>query len=147
MPHKDPIVAKEYRKQWRIKNKEKIKHYRQDNKEKIAAYSKEYREENKETLAAQKKEWGQKNKEYLYKQHRAYRDANKSKYAIYEWERSGMIDSHWDLLYDAYMKETHCWICDIEYEKTTRLKCLDHDHDTGEVRYICCSVCNCKVIG
>ena len=37
-------------------------------------------------------------------------------------------------------------ICDNEF-KDSRDRHLDHDHETGEVRYICCRTCNLYILG
>tara|TARA_R110002012_G_scaffold26115_3_gene85428 strand:+ start:800 stop:1162 length:363 start_codon:yes stop_codon:yes gene_type:complete len=64
------------------------------------------------------------------------------------WKRNGIIDTDWDLLYDFYMKETNCWICDKFYNNSikTDRKCLDHDKKTGEIRFIICSHCNLNIV-
>ena len=54
------------------------------------------------------------------------------------------IDDDYDALFEVYKKETHCWICGKEYVKRNDRQ-LDHDHETGEPRYICCISCNCKL--
>lgn len=64
---------------------------------------------------------------------------------IHNWKRKGIIDTDFDLLHEVYKKQTHCWICGHKY-KHTQERCLDHDHETGEIRYICCIVCNTKLL-
>ena len=60
---------------------------------------------------------------------------------IYNWKRLGIIDEDLSTLYDYLIKETNCMICFKEY-KNSKDRQLDHDHDTGEIRYICCNNCN-----
>jgi len=123
-----PYDRKESDRRYREKNKEKIKEsnrkYEKENKEK----RKEYRETNKEKI----KEY-QKISPVYYK----YR-------SIYHWKSRGIIDDDYDALFEVYVKETHCWICGKEYVKRNH-RHLDHDHDTGEPRYICCASCNSKL--
>jgi hypothetical protein len=60
---------------------------------------------------------------------------------IYNWKRQGIIDEDLSAVYDYYIEQTHCMICLKEY-KNNKDRCLDHDHETGEIRYICCNKCN-----
>tara|TARA_R110001583_G_scaffold180189_1_gene337199 strand:- start:223 stop:522 length:300 start_codon:yes stop_codon:yes gene_type:complete len=62
------------------------------------------------------------------------------------WKFIGVIDADISSVYDYYITQTHCWICDIKYTKNN-YRCLDHNHDTGEIRYICCKNCNVHVVG
>jgi len=69
-----------------LRSKEQIKkkkEYREKNKEKIkkqdAKYSKKYREKNKEKIKKQKKEWYEKNKEKKKEKNKKYREKNKEK--------------------------------------------------------------------
>jgi hypothetical protein len=64
---------------------------------------------------------------------------------IHNWKRKGIIDTDYELLHDCYDQQTHCWICGRKY-KHTKERCLDHDHNTGECRYICCINCNTKLL-
>ena len=57
------------------------------------------------------------------------------------WKSQGIIDEDLGAVYEYYIKETHCMVCFKEY-KDTKDRCLDHDHETGKIRYICCRKCN-----
>ena len=57
------------------------------------------------------------------------------------WKSQGIIDEDLHAVYDYYIDQTHCMICFKEY-KNSKDRCLDHDHETGEIRYICCQNCN-----
>jgi hypothetical protein len=60
---------------------------------------------------------------------------------INNWKFMGIIDEDLSAVYDYMLDETNCMICFKEY-KNTKDRCLDHDHETGEIRYICCNNCN-----
>ena len=96
--------------------------------------------------------------------HKKYRDANKEKrkqykknnpkiYIISQWKQRGVIveDNDWDGLYNYFITQTNCMICDKVYNKDIVMdrRCLDHDHnllDQPNIRYICCWYCNLKII-
>jgi len=113
MPLKCPIAEKEYHKQW-------MKQWRKKNPEKVKEYN---------------DTWKKNNPEKLHKSN-----------TISHWIRQGTIDEDISSVYDYFITQTHCWICGIEYCKKYK-RCLDHNHDTGEIRYICCAVCNSHVVG
>mgnify|MGYP003651842300 CR=1 FL=1 len=61
-----------------------------------------------------------------------------------KWEDRGMIFidyDHYYYVYNAYIHETHCDLCNKLFLKT-RDRHLDHDHNTGEPRNIVCCKCN-----
>ena len=64
---------------------------------------------------------------------------------INEWKYQGIIDEDLSAVYDYYIKETHCMICFKEF-KDSQDKCLDHDHESGKIRYICCRPCNSQFL-
>lgn len=95
---------KEYKKQWYLKNRERIlqkrKEYYQENKEKIMKYHqtsekvqqylkkyrKEYYEKNKEDILEKQKEKYKNNKEVYSKKNKKYRDNHKEKMSEYSKE-------------------------------------------------------------
>ena len=120
---------RDYDKQYRIKNLEKIK---ENNK---LRHTKEYN----------KKQY-QERKEYQkeYKQSPVGKKSNR----IGKWKLRGIIHDNYDELYERYLNTEFCELCNIKLTedktntKTTR--CLDHCHNTGEVRNVVCWLCNIK---
>ena len=60
---------------------------------------------------------------------------------IYNWKRKGVIYDNYDELYEVYIKIMECQHCNKAF-KTSRDRCLDHDHETGLFRKIVCRGCN-----
>ena len=127
MPYKD-----QHSERCKRSARERGKRYREKNKEKEQQRSKKYREENEESI-----------KEYYKKRQKTSHVYYKNS-MIRSWKEQGIIDTDYDLLFDLYIKQTHCWICGKEY-LVRKDRQLDHDHDTGEPRYICCRGCNNKL--
>ena len=63
-------------------------------------------------------------------------------YMIYDWKRKGVITEDFDEVYDIYINTMECDHCGKEFPDTTD-RCLDHDHETGNIRAIVCKKCNC----
>ena len=126
MPLKDPIARAEYKKKWAEANKERIK---QKKAEKYIENKEHINRKNKENYEKYKKEQPEKLKKQKH---------------INAWRNRGIIDDDLDALYDYYIEQTNCMICDIDFSISFR--CLDHDHETGEVRYICCNKCNTSIL-
>jgi len=125
-------------------NKDKFKAYRAANKDKKAAYNKEYKKENKEKIAAQTKARYEANKarfEAYIKEYNKTEAGIKSK-RMSNWRRRG-VNNVTDELYDYFMSCDNCEVCKCEFTETIN-KCLDHDHDTGDFRYVLCRECNCN---
>ena len=123
MPFKDPVKAKEYRRLRYLKNKEKDRLYHIENKERIKEYVKKYQQT----------------------------EQGKKKRSIAKWRYQGILCFDFDLLYDIFLKTSHCEFCNVELTtgryNTSTTKMLDHDHnitDRFNIRGVLCNVCNIK---
>ena len=64
---------------------------------------------------------------------------------IWRWKHYGIKTDDWDKLYQRYVSTTHCERCNVELvvgNFRSNKKSIDHNHKTGEIRYICCHSCN-----
>ena len=145
--NKDRINAN--KRKWRSKpeNKVKDKLYKENNKDRANELAKIRRDNNKDLANHLQKIWREKNKDIV--NHLQQKRRNNPQYQFVDkrgsWKRQGIIDSDYKLLYDCYKSQTHCWICLKEYKESND-RCIDHDHDSGEPRYICCRSCNISIV-
>jgi len=134
------------KKEYYQNNKEHVadkgREYRQNNKEKIAEYKREWNEKNKEHLAEYKREWNEKNKEHLAEYHKIYSQtpAGKKIHMMAKWRHAGVINVN-EKMYNDYIATTHCECCSKEFS-SSKDRHLDHDHETGEFRWVICRNCN-----
>ena len=122
MPYKDPEKRKEYQKKYnqqlKINNPDKVEQYKQNGLENKREYMRNYI----------KTEEGKK-----YKR-------------IRTWKNSGIIHDDFDTVYDIYINTNVCDFCKVELTEGRGMncRCLDHNHETGEIRGILCKNCNLK---
>ncbi len=74
-----------------------------------------------------------------------YRQSEKGKkfYTIRNWKRRGIICDDYDKVYYNYIETTDCQLCNTTF-KDSYDRCLDHNHNTGEIRNILCRACNTR---
>ena len=74
-----------------------------------------------------------------------YRNSDKGKkfFTINNWKKRGIITDDYDKIYDEYINTTECKLCNHTFENSTE-RCLDHCHQTGEIRNIICRPCNTR---
>ena len=64
------------------------------------------------------------------------------------WKRRNIEfrdDGHFNYVYYEYIHATNCELCNKLFSNS-RDRHLDHCHETGDIRYICCQSCNIHVI-
>tara|TARA_R110000764_G_C10822941_1_gene361846 strand:+ start:129 stop:485 length:357 start_codon:yes stop_codon:yes gene_type:complete len=98
------------------------------------AYDKKYYENNREKLKANSKN---------YKQ----TEAGKKSDRITHWRLRGIVYHDFEDLYDyVYNECSHCENCCHKFiDKHNKYRrCVDHCHETGEIRAIICHSCNVR---
>ncbi len=109
-------------------------------------HNKEYM---REVARARARQYYYDNKEHVLKNAKKYGSEyiktakGKKVKRISQWKRRGIkCDEAWDEVYEWWMNEKTCNICDKEF--TDGNKCLDHDHtlEGYNVRGILCRSCN-----
>jgi len=103
---------------------------------------KKYRKENRAELLKRQKEYYQKNKKRILKRSKEYRDTRETK--TYKRKRAlkhyyGITLEQYDVMFER--QAGVCAICGGINENGCRL-CVDHDHNTGEIRDLLCHRCN-----
>ena len=103
---------------------------------------KKYRENNKEKIAEMKREYRQNNKEHLAEKNKIYdkTPAGKKSKIMRSWRSAGVKNVN-EKLYNDYIATTYCECCLKEFISSFD-RCLDHDHETGEFRWVICRNCN-----
>ena len=132
------------------KNKDyKAEYQKRKAKGYTAKYYQDKRKENPNWVEEQKikcNEYKKKNKETLAQKTAAYKKTyqGKKSHKISEWKnKSGLkeIPERLDEIFNRWYYSTECELCNKPY-KSDKDRCMEHSHDTGHFRSICCSSCN-----
>jgi len=112
-------------------------------KEKRKAYNKAYKEAHKEETKAYNKDYKEAHKEEQNAYNKTYFQTPKGKKSrsISGWKQLGAIGDLKKFYDERYLPATKCEVCEKVF-KSTRDKCMDHCHDTGEIRWVLCNSCN-----
>ena len=110
-------------------------------------YIKEYRLKNKEKIRQQEKEYKLKNKEKIkqYKKEYYQTENGKKLNLIKRWKQRGLkvYGYTYDELYEYYLSVNICQVCEVTLNTNTKTKkCMDHCHITGCFRWVLCQSCN-----
>jgi hypothetical protein len=120
---------------YRETNKKRAKELYELNKVEILEKVAIYRDNNREKLNARQRDYNK-------------TPAGLRAITINGWIQNGIIDPDLSAVYDYYINQTNCMICDKVYLKTSDRN-LDHDHTINggdNIRYICCMRCNVHVV-
>ena len=144
--------AKEYQKQWRIKNAELIKFHREINKDKIKAY----REINRDRIKKQRREYRRKNKKQCTERTRLWRKNNLEKFKRYSelyskrtrlarmnrrlQKKFGITIENYNVLLES--QNQRCAICRRHKDEFKRALHVDHTHSNNQIRGLLCVNCN-----
>jgi len=152
MPSKvvDKEKKKAYDKARYHKNKDRLneinKQYYLDNREKIRQQNRKRYEDDKERIIAKQKEYYQRNKEEIIAKKKTPEGYRRSR--INNWKCAGIVSDDYDALYQRFISTENCEFCGVclTEDKTTTIttRCLDHDHESGEVRGVLCNLCNIR---
>ena len=143
---------KQYREENRDKMREYHKNYHEQNKDKRREYHKNYLEQNRDKIKERNKNYREQNKDKIKEYNKKY---NKKYYAtedgkksntISSWISQGMVCTDWKAIHALYMITDKCDYCNCELVEGLgkNARCLDHDHESGEIRGILCKSCNIR---
>tara|TARA_R110002072_G_scaffold97883_1_gene215388 strand:+ start:259 stop:639 length:381 start_codon:yes stop_codon:yes gene_type:complete len=116
-------------------------------KEERIIVRKNYYQKNKEKIKERQQKWREKNRKQEMERSKINSQTEKGikSSRISRWKQRGIIDEDLSAVYDYYIKQTNCMICLTEF-RNSKERNLDHDHLTGEIRYICCRGCNTNLL-
>jgi hypothetical protein len=130
------------------KKKEYDKIYALKYKEKRSAYNKDYRDKNKEKLTLLHEEYRKEHLKDYSENSKEWRKRNPDKYAEHQFKSNlkrlyGITPEQYYELY--YLQDGNCAICGEHQSNLKKTLCVDHVHETGEIRGLLCHACNMAI--
>lgn len=118
-----------------------------------ATYRRNYREKNRDKIRAYKRDWDSKNKDHV----RKYNEKNYDPHHYLKWkknnpekawqaQRTSHIKKKYNLSWEEYqqmlaLQENSCALCHLQF-KADDVPNVDHDHATGRIRGLLHGPCN-----
>lgn len=156
-------IEKEYKHLWYLKNKDRIKEqkreYNRTHKEQNNESKRKYKLRNKEKLKEDNKQYYLRNKTRILERSHKYMKNNRlaatertRKYRLnhpqstQEAQRRkvlkqyGITEDEYDII--LFEQEDKCAICGKHKNDFEQSLCIDHIHETGEIRGLLCKQCN-----
>ena len=129
MPHN----TKELRKEYRLKNRDRInsniRKWKKENPDKLKAMTKRYYDKHRDKLIIISKNYDMKNPE----KPKTY----KRKYQLKRYNIT--LDDYNNMF---IKQEGKCAICKKHQDQISKTLCVDHNHKTNKVRKLLCHTCN-----
>jgi len=157
------LKAKIYYQKNKERIKERVKARAENLKEEKKQYDKAYFSKNAERLKQRNLEYRKNNMQQISNQRKnrlLTAEGREAQFKYYAKKNSRLLTiegkqaqfksntRHMKILegdFKRYDNCKNCEICGIEFIKKKVAKCLDHDHISNYVRFICCSICNTKL--
>lgn len=119
----------------KARHREKTAAWRKANKDRIKEYNQQWRSENKEHVQQYAKAYGA---EYQKRD-----ETQQATWVRNLWRNYRMTPECFNRLWAE--QDGKCLVCEVSLEprgRTSNAACVDHNHDTGEVRGLLCRGCN-----
>jgi len=111
-------------------------------------YLKQWRDNNRDKVRESNRKYILNNKAAVYQQQAEYRATPQGKKVntLKNWRKIKLVCDDVDTLYDNYINAKCCDNCSVEFGRkgdgTNSWKCMDHCHKTGKFRNFLCNYCN-----
>ena len=106
-------------------------------------YKRQYYLKNRERLLKKQKDYASNNADKLIEYRKT--DSYQKSMLLCNWKAIGLVGDY-EMIHKRYMNTCNCDICSVKLtsdKKTTSTrKSMDHDHKSGEFRNILCHKCN-----
>ena len=128
---------KEERREWYVKNRDKLlekrREYKKKHLEREREYRRKYYKENEDKI-----------KEYRLKYEKTPTAIKKKMISSWKYLGLKLFGYTYDEVYEYYLSISNCEICNKDISMGGRYKHLDHCHYSGCFRWVLCNSCNIR---